>query len=119
MQREKVDCQEYINSPKWKAKRELYFKRSRGHGCFCCSAEIKPNFHLHHRTYKRLGNERWQDLVVVCPECHWLIHAVQQQAKITGNSRCTHVWGATEKVRRMTRRLRRPYGFKGHMKKHR
>lgn len=30
--------------------------------------------HLHHRTYKNLGNERLMDLVPMCQECHDIIH---------------------------------------------
>jgi len=42
------------------------------HACsFCCA---KDDIHVHHRTYKRIGNEHWGDLVVLCKECHAVFH---------------------------------------------
>lgn len=31
-------------------------------------------FHVHHVSYKRLGYERDEDLILLCPPCHNLIH---------------------------------------------
>lgn len=31
-------------------------------------------FHVHHVSYKRLGYERDDDLILLCPPCHNLIH---------------------------------------------
>lgn len=35
----------------------------------------KESFHVHHITYERRGWERLEDLVLLCPECHEMIHA--------------------------------------------
>jgi hypothetical protein len=43
------------------------------HACsFCCAGD---DLHVHHRTYKRIGNEKWGDVVVLCKECHSVFHA--------------------------------------------
>lgn len=34
---------------------------------------------VHHRTYERLGNERMEDLQVLCRSCHGVIHDLQPE----------------------------------------
>jgi 5-methylcytosine-specific restriction endonuclease McrA len=31
-------------------------------------------FHVHHKTYERLGEEHWDDLVLLCSPCHNVVH---------------------------------------------
>lgn len=33
-------------------------------------------FHLHHLTYKNFGKELVEDLLVLCEDCHLLVHAL-------------------------------------------
>lgn len=58
----------YLKSPQWKAKRELWFAKF-GKYCRACGKTTGP-IQLHHVTYDRLGNERLSDLVALCAECH-------------------------------------------------
>lgn len=102
----------YIQSPEWRAVRQRYFASKMPQGCFICAAPGKPGMHLHHRTYKNLGNERLMDLVPVCPECHELIHAIHKSDpkwKVIG------LWAATTKAKNMVRRRKSPYGDLGHL----
>ena len=62
-----IDYQEYIQSDKWKFKRDLVLLFWQ-HRCSMCGRGV--NLHVHHRTYKRLGNEQLNDLVVLCDRCH-------------------------------------------------
>lgn len=57
----------YINSPAWRAVRERYWASKMPKVCYVCGCPRRPGMHLHHRTYKNLGNERLMDLVPVCP----------------------------------------------------
>lgn len=62
------DYNSYLESDHWKGKRREFLKDK----CFCCQATAR--LQLHHKTYKRLGNESEHDFVTVCRSCHILIH---------------------------------------------
>jgi hypothetical protein len=61
----------YLQSSQWKARRKYILTAGR-HRCQVCSS--KDALHVHHRSYKRLGDERIDDLVVLCKTCHDLFH---------------------------------------------
>ncbi|WP_341940346.1 HNH endonuclease signature motif containing protein [Microbacterium sp. LWH10-1.2] len=86
----------YINSAAWRATRERYWNSKLSKECWVCDAPRSKGMHLHHRTYKNLGNERLMDLVPVCPACHDLIHEI---AAARGN-RLSNLWKATTIARR-------------------
>lgn len=65
----KLNYKSYINSVKWKETRKDFLQKR----CFCCKRRVK-SMNLHHKTYKRLGAEREQDLVSLCPNCHLECH---------------------------------------------
>lgn len=68
----KLDYYEYIQSPEWKQKADKARKRA-GYRCQVCNRSIKEIvLDVHHRTYERLGNERNEDLTVLCRDCHSL-----------------------------------------------
>lgn len=77
--------------------RERYWASKLPNNCFCCWAEWRPGFHLHHRTYKNLGNERLMDLVPVCQDCHDLIHRLYRAEP---KWRRIGLWGLTKHVAR-------------------
>lgn len=70
---ETPDYKKYINSRAWKSKRLEYWNDPYTYKeCYVCAdpwVDFKGK-ELHHRTYERLGHERLDDLVPVCPECH-------------------------------------------------
>lgn len=59
-----------INSFRWRAlRRRLIAER----GCKCERCKTERQYHeleLHHLTYVRLGNEKDEDLLILCPSCH-------------------------------------------------
>lgn len=68
---------EFLRSPRWKATRRAFLAAHPA--CFVCGSVegVQP----HHRTYKRLGQERTRDyarsdLVTLCRRCHGLTHRV-------------------------------------------
>lgn len=61
----------YLRSPEWKAKRKLALERD-NHKCQKC--KIKTAEQVHHLTYDNLENEKLEDLMSVCRECHEKIH---------------------------------------------
>lgn len=62
---------EYLQSPKWIAfKSEIVRKR----GDLCERCKTKLHFSLHHKTYARLFNELQVDVELLCQDCHYLAH---------------------------------------------
>lgn len=62
----------HIGSDKWKAFRDLAIKDRDGHCERCFVAGVQ--FHVHHKTYDRLGHEDLSDVEVLCVPCHALEH---------------------------------------------
>lgn len=64
----------YITSDEWRNKAEKAKARA-GYRCQICNAhQSDVMLHAHHRTYERLGNERPDDITVLCEECHGKFH---------------------------------------------
>ena len=102
-----INYYNYINSQAWKDKKREYYsskmyKTLSGSGkwkCYCCERNDVP-LDLHHRTYKRLGNERINvDLVPVCRSCHDEIHTRTRNGQ--------QLWSATKAVRKKYARKKR------------
>ena len=61
---------EYIQSEEWSRKREyvlLVYK-----SCACCGSAIR--LQVHHKTYDNIGNEKMDDMIVLCNDCHKMLH---------------------------------------------
>lgn len=68
----RLDYYEYIKSQEWKEKAEEAKARA-GNRCQVCNrSRAEVQLDAHHRTYERLGNERPEDITVLCRECHQL-----------------------------------------------
>lgn len=64
----------YLQSEHWKKLRNKRIKWENGIAeCSACHKKT-TNIQLHHVSYKKLGNERKEDLVALCDECHWRVH---------------------------------------------
>jgi len=77
---------EYITSDEWKKRKERYFEN---HVRRCRACGSAKRIHLHHKTYRRLGQERDADLVPLCHLCHSALHRIQKQSG-------QNLWIATE-----------------------
>ena len=96
-----IEYKAYINGEEWAAKRRDFLASGLAtHECQACGQPREIGFHVHHRTYKRLGNEHLTDLVLLCPDCHRDLHRA-------------HKWGTplshhTKKWIRRKRGVHRP-----------
>jgi hypothetical protein len=70
-----MDYATYIKSDKWKRKKSAFW---RAHPKVCRSCGSKESLHLHHATYDRLGDERFEDLVPLCDSCHIALHQMHK-----------------------------------------
>ena len=62
---------EYLQTKHWKDIRKKALIRA-NHKCRMCGS--KEKLQVHHNTYNNLGNERNEDLTVLCKECHEFLH---------------------------------------------
>ena len=63
--------QEYLQTKHWRNKRYEALKRA-NHKCQLCGS--KENLQVHHNTYDNRGNEKDEDLIVLCEICHAKFH---------------------------------------------
>jgi len=91
----RVNYHEYIRSNAWRRKREQFRKSKlfKGH-CFICG---HSQVEVHHKSYKRLGNERLTDLVALCPSCHTAVHAMYQ---VHSNHSKYNLWSCVRRYRK-------------------
>jgi len=68
----KQEYQEYLQSPHWK--RCVYaMHQIRTEDCELCS-QPSEEYHIHHMSYERIGNEQYSDLIKLCDKCHKYVH---------------------------------------------
>ena len=63
----KKKYQDYLQSAEWREKRRMILDYW-DNRCVVCNSDYKVE--LHHRTYKRTGEEKLTDLVPLCKQCH-------------------------------------------------
>ena len=68
----------FLASDWWKMKREAIFE-AKGKKCEICGSKFRVE--IHHKTYQHLGNERLDDVLVVCHSCHSKIHKKTQEGE--------------------------------------
>jgi hypothetical protein len=67
-----VKYRDYLSSSDWQSKRRLALERA-GNRCQLCASRSKQ-LEVHHNSYKRLGHEEPEDLIVLCRACHQRFH---------------------------------------------
>jgi hypothetical protein len=96
----------YMKSPAWRAFRVAWWARydtlNPVRRCYCCGITWQDarGLELHHRTYERLGREKWEDIVAVCSRrgngCHQWITRLQRSRTTTMS-----IWQITEARRKI------------------
>lgn len=70
-----MNYQEYLRSEHWQETRRRFKASALGkRGCYVCGT--RERLDVHHKSYKRIGNERLSDLVHLCRECHHMTHHI-------------------------------------------
>lgn len=70
---------EYLQTPEWQETRKQALKDA-NYQCALCPATNRV-LHVHHRTYERLGEERPEDLTVLCDKCHEKFHTKEESVE--------------------------------------
>jgi hypothetical protein len=63
----------YMQSKHWKKLKKRFKASKLARNC-CWICDDKKNLHLHHKTYRRIGNEHLNELVELCEKCHFELH---------------------------------------------
>lgn len=90
----RMSYQQYLASEHWKQLR-LRFWASKLHGgrCYVCGAN-GVRLEIHHRSYRRIGCEKLNDLCLLCRDCHQETHDLDR----TRGKGC--LWGAAKRLRK-------------------
>lgn len=70
----------YLQTQHWKSMRKQAAEHFE-YTCIRCNSVFKESYHIHHNTYKRLGNEKLSDLSFYCNKCHTIIHKNKDERK--------------------------------------
>ncbi len=74
----------YLKSSHWYKVRKQYLAN---HLYRCAKCGMTHGIlHLHHKTYKNLGNERMEDLQLLCEDCHSQTHIEILEKKLIGQT---------------------------------
>ena len=90
---------EYLKTEHWQLLKQRKLASKTKYVCFVCGC--KKYLELHHKTYKRIGNERLMDVIWLCRNCHELTHRIEIP---TRGSRNYNLWEASKKAKRQHKR---------------
>lgn len=68
--------EEYLMTEHWRKKKWAFSLQTKKE-CLLCGS--KDNIHVHHMTYKHIGNERMSELCFLCKSCHFKAHEIGQE----------------------------------------
>ena len=75
--------QKYLRTQHWQLKRASKIIEQKGI-CEMCKKKLSyksSNLHIHHITYKNIGNEPLSDLMCLCADCHKQLHREMKRSK--------------------------------------
>ena len=90
-----TNYKEYLKSDHWKNVKKRYKDSKLTQKCYICGSNKHIN--IHHKTYKRLGKEKLNDLVPLCQECHYLTH----KALGISNSQNLNLWNMAKRIKKV------------------
>ena len=98
---------EYLKSEHWQVVRARYAEHHpRSQSCTVCRSKSRLN--LHHRTYERVGQERYGDLCYLCETCHHEAHRRLKQKQW----RWLTLFNIDRRLRKQAKKSRQSNGFR-------
>jgi 5-methylcytosine-specific restriction endonuclease McrA len=104
----KINYKEYITSKAWLLKKHelISIYLSQGWDICCNICESEHNLHVHHRSYKQLGNENLKDdgsgdianLEFLCRDCHKKWHFDKEFRKKVEEERKKEFWEIVNEI---------------------
>lgn len=101
----RITYQQYLESDHWNNLRARFWasKMHRGERWVCGSS--RGRLEVHHRSYRRIGKERLNDLIPLCRDCHEKTHEIDRTRK----KGC--LWGAAKRLRKDRIKRGEPVGW--------
>lgn len=91
--------QQYLQTDHWKSIRSKYYRSKlpiRVENVIVCNVcKKQKRLNLHHKTYKRLGQEKLHDFILLCKDCHNLTHLVAKKIRNVG------LWKAHKHIKKL------------------
>jgi hypothetical protein len=73
-----ISYSEYLKTPHWKDVRKRYWNcKLHRRTCYACGSN--DNLQVHHKSYRRIGNEHLNDLCLLCDNCHRETHRIERE----------------------------------------
>ena len=85
----------YLNSMEWRRKKLEWLYSGRPIFCWACEEPAPMNlrgFNLHHISYTNVGNEKLNDLVLLCSSDHHRLSSEYKDLKSRGVSLAQWTW---------------------------
>jgi len=89
---------EYLKTKHWQGVKNRMYNSKIKYECNCCGK--RKGLQLHHKSYNRVGNERLNDLIWLCGDCHEKVHE--------GNPKGAELWSKARKVRKSMNKKTKP-----------
>lgn len=106
-------CQ-YLRTEHWRIfKEEFGASKSSKKVCYCCSN--KYDLRIHHKTYIRVGMEKFSDVIELCDDCHSTVHAMLEN---NPNRKIINLRNAANKYRTKLNSIRQKKAILECFKKH-
>jgi len=93
-----AEYKKYLNTNHWKDVKIRYRASKSIQVCYICGTDEKIN--LHHKSYKRIGAEKLNDLLPLCSKCHMLVHT---KLKLEHNNSKLNLWTMAHRIKRVSK----------------
>lgn len=87
----------YLQGIHWQSVRKRFRNSKLSKCCYICGT-IK-NLNLHHKTYKRIGKEKLNDLIYLCQTHHYQTHNLLKLKLLNGSTR-DNLWNIAKKLKK-------------------
>lgn len=86
---------EYLKSEHWRDLRKRKLASKMKYRCYGCG--VNEGLELHHKTYKRMGQEWLMDVIWLCRGCHQNVHTYEREHR---GDRRVNLWQASKNIAR-------------------
>ena len=99
-----VGYENYLRTNHWRLRRQR-IANYHNHLCQGCGIRVEKGFHIHHLTYRNIGNELDSDLAFLCEKCHNDLHAkrIKIDFKKQADAKQTEVATTSDEIKQRTK----------------
>ena len=99
-----IGYENYLRTNHWRLRRQR-IANHHNHLCQGCGIRVDKGFHIHHLTYRNIGNELDSDLAFLCEKCHNDLHAkrIKIDFKKQAEARQAQVAETSDEIKQRTK----------------